>query len=401
VPTQRRTWLAIFAALVLFLPNSGSFLFSQQQPPLPPPSQAPPPPGQAMSPQQLDDLVAPIALYPDPLLGQILAASTYPLELTEAGQWLQQYRGLQGKKLMDEARKQNWDPSIEALVAFPEVVQRLTQDVRWTTDLGNAFLAQQADVMAAVQRMRARAEANGKLMSNQQQNVTTQTQGGQTAIDIQPANPQVVYVPDYNPAWVWGPPVYGYYPPLFYPGLDVGFSFFPGISLGLYFGGCCGWGGWGWGFNWFGGGIFVNNNFFHRYGYREFGERGFRGSEAWAHDPGHRMGVPYGNAAVANRFRGDAGSRGSNFNAGNRGDAGERGAAERGSEARFGSSQFEQRSEGGNHSAFGGAESGGRAQFEGDHGFHSMGGGGFGGGGFRGGGGFGGGGGGHGGGGRR
>jgi len=120
VPRQRRTWLVILAFLVLLLPNSGSFLFSQQQP-APPPSQAPaPPPGQAMSPQQLDDLVAPIALYPDPLLGQILAASTYPLELTEAGQWLQQYRGLQGKQLTDAARKQNWDPSIQALVAFPE-----------------------------------------------------------------------------------------------------------------------------------------------------------------------------------------------------------------------------------------------------------------------------------------
>ena len=165
-------------------------------------------------------------------------------------------------------------------------------------------------------------------------------------------------------------------------GLDVGFSFFPGISLGLYFGGCCGWGGWGWGFNWFGGGLFVNNHFFHRYGFREFGAAGFRGSEAWAHDPAHRMGVPYANRAVANRFRGETGfGRQSNFNAANRG-----GATERSSGARFGTSQFEQRSQGGSHSAFGGAEAGGRAQFEGDHGFHSMGGGGFRGGGFGGGG---------------
>lgn len=390
---QRRTWLVIFASLALLLPVSGSFLFSQQPPP--PAQQPPPPPGQPMSPQQLDDLVAPIALYPDPLLSEILAASTYPLELSEAAQWLQQNRLLQGPQLMDAARKQNWDPSVQALVAFPEVIQRLTQDIRWTTDLGNAFLAQQADVMAAVQRMRARAEANGKLMSNQQQTVTTQQQDGQTAIAIQPTNPQVVYVPDYNPAWVWGPPVYGYYPPLFYPGIDVGFSFFPGISLGLYFGGCCGWGGWGWGFNWFGGGIFVNNHFFHRYGFREFGAAGFRGTEAWSHNPAHRMGVPYGNAAVANRFRGEAGfgARGGfregNF-AANRG-----GVTERSPEARFGTSQFEQRSEGGSHSAFGGAEAGGRAQFEGDHGFSSMGGfrggGGFGGGGFHGGGGHGGG----------
>ena len=226
MPTQRRTWLVILASLALLLPSTGSFLFSQQEPAPPPPQQGPPP-GPALSPEQLDNLVAPIALYPDPLLGQILAASTYPLELVEAGQWLQQNKGLQGAQLMDAARQQNWDPSVQALVAFPEVIQRLTQDIRWTTDLGNAFLAQQPDVMAAVQRMRGRAQANGKLMSNQQQTVTTQTQGGQTAIDIQPTNPQVVYVPEYNPAWVWGPPVYGYYPPLFYPGIGVGFWFLP------------------------------------------------------------------------------------------------------------------------------------------------------------------------------
>ncbi len=338
-----------------------------------------------MSPEQLDDLVAPIALYPDSLLGQILAASTYPLEAVEANQWLQQNRNLKGAALEDAARQQNWDPSIQALVVFPDVLQRLTQDIRWTTDLGNAFLAQQNDVMASVQRMRGRAMANGKLMSNQQMTVTTQNQGGMSAIQIEPADPQVVYVPYYDPAWVWGPPVYGFYPPLLYPGIGLGFSFFPGVSLGLYFGGCCGWGGWGWGFDWFGGGIFVNNFFFHRYGFREFGEPGFRGREAWAHDPGHRMGVPYSNPAVANRFLGAGGAARQNFNAANRA-----GATARAPSERMGSQQFEQRSESGNHSAFGGAESRGRAQFEGDHGFHSSGGGGGfrgGGGGFRGGGG--------------
>lgn len=97
--------------------------------------------------------------------------------------------------------------------------------------------------MAAVQRMRVRAEANGKLKSNPQQMVSRQTRDGQSAIEIQPADPQVVYVPNYNPAYVWGPPDDGYYPPLFYPGIDVGFGFFPGISMGLFFGDCCGWGG--------------------------------------------------------------------------------------------------------------------------------------------------------------
>ena len=110
-----------------------------------------------LSPDQLDNLVAPVALYPDPLLGQVLAASTYPLEIVEAQQWLQQNGNLQGAQLVDAAKQQNWDPSVQALVAFPDALQLLSNDVRWTTDLGNAFLAQQADVMSAVQTMRARA----------------------------------------------------------------------------------------------------------------------------------------------------------------------------------------------------------------------------------------------------
>lgn len=382
--TQHRRCLVIIASVILVLTSTSAFLWSQQQPP-------PAAPAPAMSPQQLENLVAPIALYPDPLLGQILAASTYPLELVEASQWLQQNTTLKGSALEDAARKQNWDPSIQALVVFPDVIQRLTQDIRWTTDLGNAFLAQQAELMAAVQRLRNRATANGKLTSNEQQTVTTQTQGDQSAVEIEPTNPQVVYVPYYNPEWVWGPPVWGYYPPLFYPGIDVGFSFFPGVWLGVYFGGCCGWGGWGWGFDWFGGVIFVNNFFLHRYGFREFGAAGFREREAWAHNPEHRLGVPYANASVASRYRGPAGSaayRGG-VNAPARTFAAPGGnATGRAPDARFGSQQFEQHSTGGSHSAFGGVEPRGRAQFEGDHGFHSMGSGRVsgGGGGFRGGG---------------
>ena len=106
-----------------------------------------------MSPDQLDNLVAPIALYPDPLLSQVLAASTYPLEIVAAQQWLTQRNNIQGSQRMDAARAQNWDPSVQALVAFPDALGLLANDVQWTTDLGNAFLAQQADVMAAVQRM--------------------------------------------------------------------------------------------------------------------------------------------------------------------------------------------------------------------------------------------------------
>jgi len=288
----------------------------------PPPSTAPQPAAPVLSPQQLDDLVAPIALYPDPLLGQVLAASTYPLEIVEAQQWLQKNSGLTGTALMDAARQQNWDPSVQALVAFPNVLTELNQDVRWTTDLGNAFLAQQGDVMSAVQRMRASARANGKLNSSPQQTVTTETQNGQSAIQIQPADPQVIYVPTYDPAYIWGPPLYGgYYPSLLYP--DYGFGFWPGFNVGLYFGGWgfggCGWGGWGWGPNWFGHGVFVNNAFFGHYGFRG-GFGGFAGRGAWAHDPSHRLGVGYSNRALSQRYgaasRASAARMGSRFNGG-------------------------------------------------------------------------------------
>jgi len=384
--------LTLFCAVFL-LP--GAWSFAQEPPPAgqTPPAEAPP--AQPLSPDQLDDLVAPIALYPDNILSQILAASTYPLEVVEAEQWLKQNHHLKGQKLLDEAKKQNWDPSVQALVVFPDVLTRLNQNVRWTTDLGNAFLAQQADVMGAVQRMRARAEAGGKLKSTPQQNVSTETQNGQSAITIQPVDPQVIYVPVYDPAYIWGPPVFGFYPPLIYPGIGFGFGFLPGISIGAYFGGFGIWGGygWGWGPNWFGGGLFVNYNFFHRYGFAEY--HGIGPGGAWAHDPGHRLGVPYANRELANRYRGGD-ARGANFRGGERqsgfdrgGNAGrnfagsergsergaERGAgAERGgsSGARFGSPGFEQRNFGGNHSAFGGIHDGGETRMQSDHGFSSM-----------------------------
>src|ERR1041385_3025412 len=158
---------ALFVSLTLAVaPNS--FLMAQGlDQPLPPGAQAPPP-SQLMSQDQLRNLVAPIALYPDALLSQVLVASTYPLEVVEAGQWLQQNRNLRGQDLVSAAAQQNWDASIQALVVFPDIVNRLNSDIRWTTDLGNAFLAQQSDVMNAVQQLRAEARANGRLQSNAQ-----------------------------------------------------------------------------------------------------------------------------------------------------------------------------------------------------------------------------------------
>jgi hypothetical protein len=304
-----RTLRFVCAILLAFLP-AGSILLGQAPPPEAPPAQAPQAPAaQTVSPEQLDNLVAPIALYPDSLLSQVLVGATYPLEVAEASQWLQQNRNLQGQALVDAARQQNWDPSIQALVVFPDVLNRMASNIRWTTDLGNAFLAQQADVMNAVQRMRAQAQAAGRLSSNPQETVTDQTQDGRTVIEIAPANPEVVYVPTYDPAYIWGPPAWGYYPPLYYPAF--GFGFGSGIYIGAFFGGL-GWGGWGWGPNWFACNVFERPFFFNHYGFHDFGGYrgyggfggGFRGGNVWAHNPEHRLGVPYSNASVAGRFGG-------------------------------------------------------------------------------------------------
>ena len=385
---QRVFRQALSIVCILLLLPAGAFLVAQEAPP--PPGQAPPEqpgtPAQAMTPDELANLVAPVALYPDSLLSQVLVAATYPLEIVEAAQWLQQNRNLRGAQLVEAARQQNWDASIQALVVFPDVLNRLNSDIRWTTDLGNAFLAQQADVMNAVQRLRAQASQAGRLRSTPQVNVTTQTQGGQQAIEIQPVDPQVVYVPVYNPAYIWGPPAYGFYPPLFYPEIGFGFGFGAGIYIGGFFGGL-GWGGWGWGPNWFGGGIYMNNSFFHRYGFNDFhGGGSFQGRSAWAHDPGHRLGVPYSNRALSNRYRGAAGARagagiGSGAaqryatprggSVGNRGNVAGNARGNAASE-RFGNRGFQPRSSGGNHSAFGGVQPRSQTRQQSDHGFSSM-----------------------------
>jgi hypothetical protein len=293
-PVVRRT-LGIMCALLLLVLPTGVLVAQQAAPPA-----QPSPAAQPLSPDRLDTLVAPIALYPDALLSQILAASTYPLEVVEAQQWLQRNGNLKGQQLMDAARQQNWDASVQALVAFPDVLADLNRDVEWTTALGNAFLAQQSDVMAAVQRMRARAKANGRLSSTPQQTVTTETQGGQTAIEIAPTDPQVIYVPVYDPMYVWGPPAWGYYPPFYNYG--YGFGFGPAINIGFFFGGWGGWG-WGWGPNWFGGSLFVNFGFFNHYGFHGgYYAGGFGGRSAWQHDASHRLGVAYSNSRLASRY---------------------------------------------------------------------------------------------------
>lgn len=258
------------------------------------------------SPDQLDSLVAPIALYPDSLMSQILVASTYPLEIVQAEQWLSMHSDLQGEALTSAAEQENWDASVQALVVFPDVVKRLSQDITWTTNLGNAFLAHQSDVMDAIQRMRLKAEQAGKLTSTEQQKVTTVNDGGQQAIEIEPTNPQVVYVPYYDPAVIWGPPVYYGYPVWDYPApprVGVSFWFGHGIVLSSGFVGCCGWGGWGWHPHWHEHTVIVNNHFIQRYNFATAAHASSGGSAVWHHDPTHRLGVAYPSHTLAAHYR--------------------------------------------------------------------------------------------------
>ena len=273
-------------------------------------------------PDQLDSLVAPIALYPDSLLAQTLAASTYPLEIVQLQQWLSKNPGLKDKALADAVAKQPWDPSVQAMAALPDVVKRLADDIQWTTDLGNAFLAQQSGVMDAVQRMRQKAQDKGTLKSSDQQKVENQAVESKSVIVIEQANPQVVYVPSYDPVVVYGAPVYPY-PPIYYPpagyyAAGMAMSFGVGVMMGAFWSG-----GWGWGCGWGGNNVYINNNNnFNRNtniggGNRNnvgggnrpsnqpsggLGNRG--GTSNWQHNPQHRGGAPYRDRTTADRFGG-------------------------------------------------------------------------------------------------
>jgi hypothetical protein len=280
--------------------------------------------------QQLESLLAPIALYPDDLLAQTLVASTYPLEIVQLQQWLLKHKNLEGQALMDTVATQDWDPSIQSMAAVPEVVERLANDIQWTTELGNAFLAQQGDVMVAAQSMRRKAQNNGALANNEQQKVEVTVVEKDTIIVVVNSNPDVIYVPSYNPTTVYGPPLYPY-PPIYYPYYPPGapfISFSVGIMWGAAWGGsCCGCG-------WGGNDIYINNeNNFNRvshHGDRDGkrgnrGDRGDRGGDqvanrdgqgtdragdrggksTWQHDSKHRGAAPYGDRATAQKFGGE------------------------------------------------------------------------------------------------
>jgi hypothetical protein len=260
--------------------------------------------GTAFPPEQLEQIVAPIALYADPLLAHVLMASTYPLEVVAAARWRQKNVKLSGDALDKALQEQSWDPAVKSLCAFPDVLARMNENLEWMQDLGDAFLAQQAEVMETVQRMRRKALEAGTLESGQEQ--TVREEEDQTIV-IEPADPEVVYVPTYYSSTVygaWGYPTW-YYPPMYAPPPAGGlwFGFTVGVIWGDAWGDC----------DWDGGDVHIDidneNNFIDRTERPEQRERvkdrGERGS--WRHDPAHRKGVEYRDNATKQRFGDRAG----------------------------------------------------------------------------------------------
>lgn len=266
-----------------------------------------------LSPDSLDSLVAPIALYPDPLVAQVLAAATYPLHMVEASRWLKANSSQPDQELVHAAAKQDWDPSIQALVLFPSVVDQMDANLKWTTALGNALLAQPRDIMLAVQRLRQKAYSAGALKTNANQKVEVERLEGATVIVVQPISPEVMYVPSYDPAVVFGAaPIYAPYPVIAYPPPTVGvnpISFGAGVAVGAALGGWRG-GAWGWGCTW--GAhptLYVNNSFVNQSGFRGSAYAGRSGTGTWAHNPYYRGAVPYSSTAVTKRYGTAAGVR--------------------------------------------------------------------------------------------
>ena len=251
---------------------------------------------------ELDQMLAPIALYPDELLSQVLMAATYPIEVVEAARWTRANSGLQGDDAVRAVQNQDWDPSVKSLVAFPQVLQRMDEHLDWTRSLGDAFLAQEPQMMDQVQQLRRRAQAAGNLRSDEQ--IRIEQQG--PAIVVRPASPQYVYVPYYDPMVVYGPWWWPSYQPVYWapwPGYvrhhQSGFGFWwgrpVGLSLNFFFGD----------FDWHHRHVRVVHA--HNYYYRppvfvnrsEAADRG-----RWQHDPNHRRGVDYRTAEVRQRFAG-------------------------------------------------------------------------------------------------
>ena len=261
-----------------------------------------PAPAQPFKPEEIEALVAPVALYPDSVLSQVLMASTYPLEIVHAARWVKANPNVKGDAAVKAVENQPWDVSVKSLVAFPQILEPMNDKLDWTQKLGDAFLSQQKDVFAAVQRLRARAKESGNLKSNEQQNVVVEQApaGGQTIVKIEPANPQVIYVPAYNPTVVYGAWSYPAYPPTYwppypayYPGAALATGFAWGIGLaaaGAIFSNC----------NWGGGDVNINVNKAANID-RNFDRTKVEGGR-WQHDGSHRQGVAYRDNATREKY---------------------------------------------------------------------------------------------------
>lgn len=257
-----------------------------------PSSPSKPDANQEVSKEKLAQLVAPIALYPDPLLSQVLMASTYPLEVVQAARWVKANRNVKGKDLEDAMQSQPWDPSIKSLTAFPDVLQMMNDKLEWTQQLGDAFLAQQDDVLAAVQTLRERADAAGNLKTTKQQKVTKSQSNSQSYIEIQPQDPAVVYVPAYNTGEIYGDwpypsyPPYEWYPPAYVttPGVWWGAGVLGGLAL--------------WGIaNWHDHDINIDIDRYNKFNRTNISNR------KWEHNVEHRRGVPYADKRLNDQFR--------------------------------------------------------------------------------------------------
>jgi hypothetical protein len=254
--------------------------------------------------EELDQMLAPIALYPDDLLAQVLMAATYPLEVVQAARWVQANPSLSGDQLAAALEQQDWDPSVKSLVNFPSVLQMLNDRLEWTQKLGDAFLAQKDQVMDTVQKLRQRAQAQGYLQSSSRERVVVDPQSQEIAIE--PADPQEMYVPAYDPTVAYGPWWWPAYPPYYYypPGMVITGGFFGfGVALGPAWG--YAWGG----FNWHRHDVLINvtrnarfNNRIDRNRYASHVTTGGGGRGEWRHDPAHRGGVAYRTPSVAQQF---------------------------------------------------------------------------------------------------
>jgi hypothetical protein len=284
---RHRTEIAAVLCLALALPVPA------QTPPASAPAQAPAaapaPAGKTFPQEELDQLLAPIALYPDALLAQVLMASTYPLEIVAAERWVKANPGLKDKALEDALQKQPWDPSVKSLAVFPQVLTMMSEKIDWTQKLGDAFLAQQKDVLATAQSLRKKAMEQGGLKDSKEQKVITEQVGTTTIIKIEPADPQVVYVPTYNPTVVYGTWPYPAYPPYYYypPGYYAGGALL-GFTAGVIVGGAL----WG-NCNWGGGDVDINVNRYNSFNRTNISNKN------WQHNVSHRGSVPYRDKAVA------------------------------------------------------------------------------------------------------